>query len=274
MDAFSKKHNIHITAYSPLGNNLVGKPKLTDYPEVIEIAKKLDATPAQVLVAYGVYRGYSVIPKSVQKGTSRELRPRKASGLNGGPRQSASSRTLSRSRCRRRTTRSSSPSGRTTTCGSTSRTPTPRNGTSTFGTSRRSKLLPTSRRSCRLPVICWWALCKLQVNVEVRIQCIPRLQTITMYIVAPLCHNKPRLLGPAQTRTPQLVLSGTRRRIPCRTSPRPGYLTVSNYSPTSTPALHVLHSIHVVGCHNHDCVWYIFVAPSNVSMLFSDFSCF
>ncbi|EPT02531.1 hypothetical protein FOMPIDRAFT_1022863 [Fomitopsis schrenkii] len=67
LDAFSKKHNIHITAYSPLGNNLVGKPKLTDYPEVIEIAKKLDATPAQVLVAYGVYRGYSVIPKSVQK---------------------------------------------------------------------------------------------------------------------------------------------------------------------------------------------------------------
>ncbi|KAH9922112.1 Aldo/keto reductase [Fomitopsis serialis] len=67
LDAFAKAHNIHITAYSPLGNNLVGKPKLTDYPEVVEIAKKLDATPAQVLVAYGVYRGYSVIPKSVQK---------------------------------------------------------------------------------------------------------------------------------------------------------------------------------------------------------------
>ena len=68
LDAFSKEHNIHITAYSPLGNNLVGKPKLTDYPEVVEIAKKLDATPAQVLVSWAAYDGCSVIPKSVQKG--------------------------------------------------------------------------------------------------------------------------------------------------------------------------------------------------------------
>ena len=28
---------------------------------------KLNATPAQVLIAWGVYRGYSVIPKSVQE---------------------------------------------------------------------------------------------------------------------------------------------------------------------------------------------------------------
>ncbi|TFY51219.1 hypothetical protein EVJ58_g10681 [Rhodofomes roseus] len=67
LDAFCKAHNIHITAYSPLGNNMVDKPRLTDYPEVREIAQRLDATPAQVLIAYGVYRGYSVIPKSVQK---------------------------------------------------------------------------------------------------------------------------------------------------------------------------------------------------------------
>ncbi|THV06646.1 Aldo/keto reductase [Dendrothele bispora CBS 962.96] len=64
---FCKEKGIHITAYSPLGNNLVGKPKLTDYPEIIEIAKKLNATPAQVLIAWGAYRGYSVIPKSVQE---------------------------------------------------------------------------------------------------------------------------------------------------------------------------------------------------------------
>ncbi|KAH9067515.1 Aldo/keto reductase [Lactarius vividus] len=38
---YCKKEGIHLTAYSPLGNNL--------------------------LVAWGVYRGYSVIPKSVQK---------------------------------------------------------------------------------------------------------------------------------------------------------------------------------------------------------------
>lgn len=46
---------------------MIGKPKLTEYPIVQEVAKKLGATPAQVLVAWGVYRGYSVIPKSVQE---------------------------------------------------------------------------------------------------------------------------------------------------------------------------------------------------------------
>ncbi|KAJ3514487.1 hypothetical protein NLJ89_g2344 [Agrocybe chaxingu] len=65
--AYCKEKNIHITAYSPLGNNLVGKPKLTDHPVVKEVADKLNATPAQVLVAWGAYRGYTVIPKSVQE---------------------------------------------------------------------------------------------------------------------------------------------------------------------------------------------------------------
>ncbi len=43
------------------------KPKLTEHPVITEIANKLGATPAQVLIAWGVYRGYSVIPKSVQE---------------------------------------------------------------------------------------------------------------------------------------------------------------------------------------------------------------
>ncbi|KAH8980752.1 Aldo/keto reductase [Lactarius hatsudake] len=64
---YCKKEGIHLTAYSPLGNNLHGKTKLVDYPEVKEVADRLGATTAQVLVAWGVYRGYSVIPKSVQK---------------------------------------------------------------------------------------------------------------------------------------------------------------------------------------------------------------
>ncbi|CAL1711660.1 unnamed protein product [Somion occarium] len=64
---FAKKHNIHLTAYSPLGNNLIGQTKLVDYPEVKEVADKIGATPAQVLIAWGVYRGYSVIPKSVHE---------------------------------------------------------------------------------------------------------------------------------------------------------------------------------------------------------------
>ncbi|KAJ2928624.1 hypothetical protein H1R20_g8435, partial [Candolleomyces eurysporus] len=65
--AYSKEKGIHITAYSPLGNNLVGKPKLTEHKVVQEVADKLGATTAQVLVAWGAYRGYSVIPKSVQE---------------------------------------------------------------------------------------------------------------------------------------------------------------------------------------------------------------
>jgi L-glyceraldehyde reductase len=65
--AYAKEKGIHITAYSPLGNNLVGKPKLTDLPAIQAIADELGATAAQVLVAWGVYRGYSVIPKSVQE---------------------------------------------------------------------------------------------------------------------------------------------------------------------------------------------------------------
>lgn len=65
--AYCKEKNIHLTAYSPLGNNLVGLPLLTEHPVVKEAAKKLGASPAQVLIAWGVYRGYSVIPKSVHE---------------------------------------------------------------------------------------------------------------------------------------------------------------------------------------------------------------
>lgn len=65
--AYCKEKNIHLTAYSLLGNNLAGIPKLTDDPIVTEIAKRIDATPAQVLIAWGAQRGQSVIPKSVQE---------------------------------------------------------------------------------------------------------------------------------------------------------------------------------------------------------------
>ena len=69
LEAFCKEHNIHLTAYSPLGHGLEGKKMLIDYPEVQEIAKKLNAEPAQVLIAYCAKRGYSVVPKSVNEGT-------------------------------------------------------------------------------------------------------------------------------------------------------------------------------------------------------------
>jgi L-glyceraldehyde reductase len=46
---------------------VLGKQQLTDNDTVKEVAQKLGATTAQVLVAWGAYRGYSVIPKSVKE---------------------------------------------------------------------------------------------------------------------------------------------------------------------------------------------------------------
>ncbi|CAD6884502.1 unnamed protein product [Tilletia controversa] len=65
LDAYLKSKKIHLTAYSPLGGSY-GKVKiLTSYPEVQEVAKKHNADPAQVLIAWGVKRGWSSVPKSV-----------------------------------------------------------------------------------------------------------------------------------------------------------------------------------------------------------------
>lgn len=51
-----------------MSTSVVGVPMLTEHPDVQSIAKKLGATSAQVLIAWGARRGYSVIPKSVQEG--------------------------------------------------------------------------------------------------------------------------------------------------------------------------------------------------------------
>lgn len=45
-----------------------GKPKLTEHPIVLEVAKRLGATEAQVLISWHAARGCSVIPKSVTEG--------------------------------------------------------------------------------------------------------------------------------------------------------------------------------------------------------------
>ncbi|CEG64102.1 Putative Alcohol dehydrogenase [Rhizopus microsporus] len=55
-------HGIVVTAYSPLGST--GSPFLKD-EKIAKIAEKYNATPAQVLISWGIQRGYSVIPKSV-----------------------------------------------------------------------------------------------------------------------------------------------------------------------------------------------------------------
>ncbi|WVR05336.1 hypothetical protein IAU60_002350 [Kwoniella sp. DSM 27419] len=62
---FCKDNGIIITAYSPLGNNTTGKPRVIDHPEIIKIAERLNQQPAQVLIAWIVKQGFCVIPKSV-----------------------------------------------------------------------------------------------------------------------------------------------------------------------------------------------------------------
>ncbi|KAJ6488266.1 NADP-dependent oxidoreductase domain-containing protein [Mycena vitilis] len=62
---YCDEKKIHITAYSPLGNNSIGEALLTENDVVTKIAGEKQATPAQVLIAWAVKRGYSVIPKSV-----------------------------------------------------------------------------------------------------------------------------------------------------------------------------------------------------------------
>jgi len=67
---FHKQKGIHITQYSPFGNqNEIydsGKNmgKLMDDPVLVEIGKKHGKTGAQVALAWGIAKGHSVIPKS------------------------------------------------------------------------------------------------------------------------------------------------------------------------------------------------------------------
>lgn len=67
---FHKQHDIHITQYSPFGNQNVfysrgaNMGKLLDEPILVEIGKKYNKTSAQVAIAWGIKQGHSVIPKS------------------------------------------------------------------------------------------------------------------------------------------------------------------------------------------------------------------
>ncbi|KAJ3530803.1 hypothetical protein NM208_g9164 [Fusarium decemcellulare] len=68
---YCKDKNIHVTAYSAFGNNMLNVPLLFSHPDIISLAKKLskergeDITPTQVLLSWAQSGGHSVIPKSV-----------------------------------------------------------------------------------------------------------------------------------------------------------------------------------------------------------------
>jgi diketogulonate reductase-like aldo/keto reductase len=65
--AWHQARGIVVQAYSPLGNNIYGRPRAVDDPVVAEVAATLDPprSPAQVLVQWAVQRGTVVLPKSV-----------------------------------------------------------------------------------------------------------------------------------------------------------------------------------------------------------------
>ena len=76
---FCKKHDILMTAYSPLGSKdrasqmkKEDEPDLFELPIIKNLAAKYDKTPAQILIAYGLNRGISVIPKSTNAGRIKQ----------------------------------------------------------------------------------------------------------------------------------------------------------------------------------------------------------
>ncbi|CAD1475875.1 unnamed protein product, partial [Heterotrigona itama] len=71
---FCKKHNITITGYSPLGQpgNKAGIPTGLDNPVVIELSKKHNKTPAQIILRYVLQQGIAIIPKTVTSSRLKE----------------------------------------------------------------------------------------------------------------------------------------------------------------------------------------------------------
>lgn len=70
---FCHKNMIAVTAYSPLGSGEHdGENNLMENEIIKEIAKRLDITPAQVMIAWQVNRGVVSIPKSIHPDRIRE----------------------------------------------------------------------------------------------------------------------------------------------------------------------------------------------------------
>ncbi|KAK2414402.1 NADPH-dependent aldo-keto reductase, chloroplastic [Trifolium repens] len=68
-----KSTGVHLTAYSPLGSpGSWVKGEILKEPILIEIAEKLNKSPAQVALRWGLQSGHSVLPKSVNESRIKE----------------------------------------------------------------------------------------------------------------------------------------------------------------------------------------------------------
>lgn len=63
-------HGIVLSAFASLGHAL--EPRLLDDPLIVSIARRLEKTPAQVLLAWGIQRGTAVLTGSVTPSRIRE----------------------------------------------------------------------------------------------------------------------------------------------------------------------------------------------------------
>lgn len=65
--------NAYLQAYSPLGSpGSWVKGEILKEPILIEIAEKLNKSPAQVALRWGLQSGHSVLPKSVNESRIKE----------------------------------------------------------------------------------------------------------------------------------------------------------------------------------------------------------
>ncbi|XP_057771125.1 non-functional NADPH-dependent codeinone reductase 2-like [Salvia miltiorrhiza] len=71
---FCSDHNIHVSAYSPLGGpgNLWGSTAVIESPLIKSMALKHRATPAQIALSWGLLKGASVIVKSFNQERLKE----------------------------------------------------------------------------------------------------------------------------------------------------------------------------------------------------------
>jgi alcohol dehydrogenase (NADP+) len=70
--AYSKEHGVAFTSYSPLGSpdrqtKKADEPSLLEHPTIRAVADRHGKSTAQILLAWHVARGLSVIPKSVNR---------------------------------------------------------------------------------------------------------------------------------------------------------------------------------------------------------------